>query len=97
MPLVAFEFINPYRTRDGSPISVIFACGPDIAVGAIVWLPFLTSTGSILDMNDNVPDMTKVNECPFPIDFRASSNSTLVGDTHDAKVDKEHYGKFINS
>ena len=92
---VAFEFTTHYRTRDGSPISVIFACGPNIAVNATVGLPFLTSTGSILDKNDNILDMTKVNECPFPIDFCSPSNSTPVTGTHTDKVDKEQYGKSL--
>ena len=75
---IAFDFIAPYRTRDGSSISVIFACGPDVAVNAIVRLLFLTSTGSILVMNDNISDMTKVNIRPFPIDSFSPSNSAPV-------------------
>ena len=73
---VAFEFITPYRTRDGSPIGVIFAYGPNAALNAIIGLPFLTSTGTILDMNDNILDTTKVNGRPFPIVFCYPSNST---------------------
>ena len=92
---VAFEFITPYRTRGGLPISVIFACGPDVAMDSIIGLLFLTSTDSILDMNDNILDMTKVNERPFPIEFRSSSNSTPVVGTHATRVKEEQYGKFL--
>ena len=73
----------------------MFACGLNIAVDLIVGLPFLTSTGSILDMNDNVLDMTKVNERPFPIDFRSPSNSTPVAGTHAARVNENEFGKFL--
>ena len=91
---MAFKFITPYRTRDGSLISVVFSCGTNVAVIVIVVLPFPTLTGSILDMNDNVLDMTKVNECPFTIDFRSPSKSTPVAGTHPTKVNEEQYGKF---
>ena len=46
-------------------------------------------------MNDNVLDMTKVNEHPFPIDLHPSSKSNPVVGTHAASADKEYYGKFL--
>ena len=50
---VAFFFCTQYRTRDGSPINMIFvlACGPDFVVNAIVGLPLLRSTGTAIDLD----------------------------------------------
>ena len=55
--------------HSGQRITVIFACGPNVAVNAIVGLPILESTGSIMDFNDSVL-VTKVDEHPFPIELR---------------------------
>ena len=92
---VAFEFITPYFHRDGSPINLIFACGPNVAVNAIVGIPFLQATGSILDFNDNVIEMTMVDEPPFPIDFRLPSNRTPTAGTHSASVIDKRYQPFL--
>ena len=50
----------------GQRITVIFAYGPHVALNAIVGLPFLKSTGIIMDLNDSVL-VTMVDRCPFPI------------------------------
>ena len=92
---VAFEFTTPYFHRDGSPINLIFACGPNVAVNAIVGIPFLQATGSILDFNDNVIEMTMVDEPPFPIDFRIPSNRTPTLGTHSASVIEKRYEPFL--
>ena len=92
---VAFEFATPYFHRDGSPINLIFACGPNVAVNAIVGIPFLQATGSVLDFNDNVIDMTMVDAAPFPIDFRTPSNRTPTVGTHSARVIEERYHPFL--
>ena len=92
---VAFKFITHYMTRDGRNITVIFACGPNVAVNAIIGLPFLKSTGSIMDMHDNILGMTKVKEHPFPIDFRVPCTTTPISCTHTATVNKLYYGNFL--
>ena len=62
---VALSFQTPYRTKDRCPNTVVFACGPNVAVNTFVGLPLFRSTGSIVDMNDNVLDITMDDE-PFP-------------------------------
>ena len=66
---VVFMFYIPYRTRDGCPINMIFACGHDVAVNAIVWLPFLGSTKSVIGLNENIVEMTAVDRRPFPVNL----------------------------
>ena len=34
--LEAFKFVTPCKTRDGSHTTVIFACGPNVTVNAII-------------------------------------------------------------
>ena len=92
---MAFAVYTPYRTRDGSPITVIFACGPNVMVNVIIGLFFLCSTGSIMDMNDNVLDMTAVDKHPFPIDYCVPSTKTPVAGTYTAKVNMSYFGEFL--
>ena len=81
--------------------SIFYQCNlclqPNVVVNAIIGLPFPIATGSILDMNDNVIEMTQVNERPFKIDFRSQSNKTPVVGTHSASVDEKKYGLFLRN
>jgi len=67
---VAFVFITPMRNNSGQPINVAFAAGNLVSVNMIFGLPYLQSTGSIVDLNDNVVVMSKVGHSSFPIEYR---------------------------
>ena len=94
---VAFSFYTPYRTRDGCPFTVVFTCGPNVAVDAIAGVHFLRYTGSIMYMNDKILDMTMVDECSFPINYCVPSTSTPVvdADAHSANMNMSYYEKFL--
>ena len=46
-------------------------------------------------MNDNILDMTKVNEHPFPIEFCIPCTTSPVACTHTATVNKLYYVNFL--
>ena len=77
------------------PYHSIFACGPNVAVNAIAELPFLKATRSIMDMNDNIHDMTKVNGGPLSIEFCVTCTTTPATGTHIARTDEDYYGMFV--
>ena len=46
-------------------------------------------------MNGRIIDTTKINECPFPINFHVPSTTTPAAGTHTVFMDDECYGKFL--
>ena len=62
--------MTPFRTTAGDPINVAFAAGKDVTVNAIVGLPYIRSTGSILAFNDNIVIQAKVGQAHLPIEYR---------------------------
>ena len=65
---VAFVFHTPYVTKDGTPTTIIIACGPQVTVNVILGIPFIESTKMIIDMNDKVADLQALDAPPFRID-----------------------------
>ena len=62
--------MTPFRTTAGDPIDVAFVVEKDVTVNAIVGLPYIRSTGSILDFNDNILIQAKVGQAHLPIEYR---------------------------
>ncbi len=51
---VGFERHLPYVTKDDNDTSLLVAAGPDIAVNLILGLPFIKTTGMIVDLITSV-------------------------------------------
>ncbi len=66
---VAFQFHVPYLTCDGQSTSILIATGPQISVNSIIGLPFITSTGMIINTVNNVVEAKYLVCEPFPINF----------------------------
>jgi hypothetical protein len=73
--LVMFVFVAPMRNNSGQHINVAFAAGNMVSVNMIFSLPYLESTGSVVDLNDNIVVMSKVGHSQFPIGYRVSQCS----------------------
>jgi hypothetical protein len=79
---VGFELHLPYHIKDGSTISLLVTAGPDIAINAILGLPFIKGMGMITDFVDNVCKAKHLYCPPFPIDFkRAMKSIPAITDT----------------
>ena len=68
LPFV-FVLIVPMRIQSGESINIPFAAGYMMSVNLIFGLPYLQSTGSIVDLNDNVVAVSKVGHTHFPIKY----------------------------
>ena len=68
--LVTFVLVTPMRTDSGEHIDVAFAAEHLVSVNLMFGLPYLQSTGAILDPNDSVMVMSKVGHTKFPIEYR---------------------------
>ncbi|KAL3786998.1 hypothetical protein HJC23_005509 [Cyclotella cryptica] len=64
---VAFELHLPYKTLDGAPPSVIFGCGPDVSVNAILGLPFIKATKMDICVSDATAECKALDCAPFSI------------------------------
>ena len=90
--LVAFQFHLPYFTKDGSATSFVVSTGPHVSVNTVLGLPLITTTGEILNFNDNVVQAKNLDCPPFPIDFcRATKTIPAINDKKDPKA---HYIDF---
>ena len=94
---VAFEFIMPYTTSDGSPTTLLIACGPQVSVNLILGYPFMAATGMSIDFVDNVADCKKLAVPPFSIEHRKARVHVPSRATA-ALVDTESdfYGRFVS-
>lgn len=77
---VGFEFHMPYLTRQGQTTSLIVATGPNVTVNAILGIPFIRSTGMIVDTNDDTIIMKTMDCIPFKIDYRRAQNTIPSSD-----------------
>jgi hypothetical protein len=75
---VGFQFHLPYRTSGGDSSSLLMATGPNVSVNTIIGLPFIESTGMILDFADDVAECKHLDCPPFPMDFWHTSNHVPV-------------------
>ena len=90
--LAAFQFHLPYFTKDGSATSFVVSTGPHVSVNTVLGLPLITTTGEILNFNDNVVQAKNLDCPPFPIDFcRATKTIPAINDKKDPKA---HYIDF---
>jgi hypothetical protein len=66
---VGFFFHLLYKTTDGDSASIMVATGPNVSINTIIGLPFMKTSGMILDLVDKVMECKYLN-CPsFPVDF----------------------------
>jgi hypothetical protein len=56
------------RTISREHIDIAFALGHLVLVNLMFGLPYLQSTGSIVDLNDNAVVVSKVGHAQFPIE-----------------------------
>jgi hypothetical protein len=70
---VGFQFHLPYLTHASQPTSILIATGPHVMVNLIIKLPFIQSTGMILDLVDNVADLKSLDCPPFPIEYHCTT------------------------
>jgi hypothetical protein len=66
---VCFQFHLPHKTKEGDDASIMIATGPHVSVNTILGLPFVLTTGAILDFLDMVVKCKHLDCLPFPIDF----------------------------
>lgn len=79
---IAFEFHIPFLTRDGSSASIIIAVGPDVSVNVIFGLPFIKTTGGILDLVSDRFEVHNLVSEPFPVVYLRSRNFVPKDDGH---------------
>jgi hypothetical protein len=89
---VAFQFHLPYFTKDGSATSFIVATGPHVSVNTVLGLQLITTTGMILDFNDNVVQAKNLDCPPSPIDLCHTTKT--IPAIKDDKDPKTHYIEF---
>ncbi len=90
--LLAFQFHLPYFTKDGSATSFVVATGPHVSMNTVLGLLLITTTGMILDFNDNVVQAKNLDCPPFPIDFCHATET--IPAIKDAEDPKSHYIEF---
>ena len=92
---VAFVFHTPYVTKDGTPTTIIIACGPQVTVNVILGIPFIESTKMIIDMNDKVADLQALDAPPFRIDSRMPQCAAPQVERSRTTVNYARYGTFL--
>jgi hypothetical protein len=75
---VGFDIHLPYSTKNGNTTSLLVAAGPDVAVNIVLGLPFITATGMVADLVDNVCKAKNLLCEPSPIDFNCATKSIPV-------------------
>lgn len=69
---IAVKFKLPFFTKDGSPTSLMVACGKDVSSNCIFGLPFLQAAGAVTDLVNGCVEFTNLDAEPFPIEFARS-------------------------
>jgi hypothetical protein len=67
---VMFQFHMPYFTREGTPTTLLVACGPNVTVNTILGLPFIQAIKMVLNAANQVAELHALDTHPFPLDFR---------------------------
>ena len=94
---VAFEFHMPYTTTDGTPTTLLVACGPQVSVNLILGFPFMSATGMSIDFVDNVADCKKLSVPPFSIEHKkARVHVPQRAAINLVDTDLDFYGRFIS-
>ncbi len=89
---VGFQFHLPYKTKEGDKSFLSIATGPNVSVNTILGLPFMLSTGMILDLIDNLAKCKYLN-CPlFPIVYRRTLNHVPVTDDQSVAI---HHARVL--
>jgi hypothetical protein len=93
---VRFQFHKPYFMREGTPTTLLVACGPNVMVNTILGRPFIQATKMVLNAADQVAELRALDTPPFPLDFRhAMCTVPAVGSPPDEDSAIRH-AKVIN-
>ncbi len=92
---VEFLFHLPYLSREGEPTSLMIATGTHVTVNLILGLPFITSTGMIIDTTDQVAELRALDSPPFPIEYRRATVHVPLIDESAVPVNYSNYRDII--
>ena len=92
---VAFLFHLPYLSREGEPTSLMIATGTHVTVNLILGLPFITSTGMIIDTTDQVAELRALDSPTFPIEYRRATVHVPLIDESAVPVNYSNYRDII--
>ena len=91
----AFLFQLPYLTRDGQTTSFLVSVGPHVTVNAIIGIPFIKSTGMVIDTPDQVAELRALDASPFPISYRRAAVHVPIIDESAVSINYAQYQDTI--